>query len=43
MTKEGFAKEDITALPHTPFENTFRLTMTKENAEKIGASRPRAT
>jgi glycine betaine/choline ABC-type transport system substrate-binding protein len=37
MTKEGFAKEDITALPHTPFENTFRLTMTKKNAAKVGA------
>jgi glycine betaine/choline ABC-type transport system substrate-binding protein len=36
LTKEGFAKEDITALPHTPFENTFRLTMTKANAKKIG-------
>jgi glycine betaine/choline ABC-type transport system substrate-binding protein len=35
-TKEGFAKEDITALPKTPFENTFRLTMTKENAQKLG-------
>jgi glycine betaine/choline ABC-type transport system substrate-binding protein len=35
QAKEGFAKEDITALPKTPFENTFRLTMTKENAEKL--------
>jgi glycine betaine/choline ABC-type transport system substrate-binding protein len=36
MTKEGFAKDNITALPHTPFENTFRLTMTKANATKLG-------
>jgi glycine betaine/choline ABC-type transport system substrate-binding protein len=36
LTKEGFAKEDITALPKTPFENTFRLTMKKENAAKLG-------
>jgi glycine betaine/choline ABC-type transport system substrate-binding protein len=36
MTKEGFAKENITALPHTPFQNTFRLTMTKEKANKLG-------
>ena len=37
QAKEGFAKEDITALPKTPFENTFRLTMTKEGAAKIPA------
>jgi glycine betaine/choline ABC-type transport system substrate-binding protein len=36
LTKEGFAKEDITALPKTPFENTFRLTMKKANAKKLG-------
>ncbi len=36
MTKAGFAKENITALPHTPFQNTFRLTMTKANATKLG-------
>jgi glycine betaine/choline ABC-type transport system substrate-binding protein len=36
MTKEGFAKENITALAPTPFENTFRLGMTKEGAAKIG-------
>jgi glycine betaine/choline ABC-type transport system substrate-binding protein len=35
-TKEGFAKNDITALPHTPFQNTFRLTMTKAKAQKLG-------
>ena len=35
-TKAGFAKEDITALPATPFENTYRLGMTKEGAAKIG-------
>ena len=36
QTKEGFAKENITALPQTPFENTFRLGMTKETNEKLG-------
>ncbi len=35
-TKKGFAEEDITALPQTPFENTFRLGMTKETNEKLG-------
>ena len=34
--KAGFAKEDITALAPTPFENTYRLGMTKEGAAKIG-------
>jgi glycine betaine/choline ABC-type transport system substrate-binding protein len=36
QTKAGFAKEDITALPPTPFENTYRLGMTKEGASKAG-------
>ena len=36
QTKEGFAEKDITALPQTPFENTFRLGMTKETNEKLG-------
>jgi glycine betaine/choline ABC-type transport system substrate-binding protein len=35
-TKAGFAKENITALAPTPFENTYRLGMTKEGAAKIG-------
>ena len=35
-TKACFAKEDITALAPTPFENTYRLGMTKEGAAKIG-------
>ena len=35
-TKAGFAKKDITALAPTPFENTYRLGMTKEGAAKIG-------
>jgi len=34
--KAGFAKEKITALPPTPFENTYKLGMTKEGAAKIG-------
>jgi len=36
QTKEGFAKEQITALAPTPFENTYRLGLTKEGATKIG-------
>jgi len=36
QAKEGFAKNGITALPHTPFQNTFRLTMTKAKAQKLG-------
>jgi glycine betaine/choline ABC-type transport system substrate-binding protein len=35
-TKAGFAKEDITALPPTPFENTYRLGITKATAKKLG-------
>ncbi len=35
-TKAGFAKENITALAPTPFENTYRLGMTKAGAAKIG-------
>jgi glycine betaine/choline ABC-type transport system substrate-binding protein len=34
--KAGFAKNDITALAPTPFENTYRLGMTKEGAAKAG-------
>ncbi len=36
QAKEGFAAKDITALPQTPFENTFRLGLTKEKAAEIG-------
>jgi glycine betaine/choline ABC-type transport system substrate-binding protein len=35
-TKAGFAEEDITAFAPTPFENTYRLGMTKEGAAKAG-------
>ncbi len=35
-TKEGFAKEKITAMAPTPFENTYRLGMTKEKAAEVG-------
>jgi glycine betaine/choline ABC-type transport system substrate-binding protein len=35
-TKAGFAKEGITALAPTPFENTYRLGMTKAGAAKVG-------
>ena len=35
-TKKGFAEKQITALAPTPFENTYRLGMTKEGAAKIG-------
>lgn len=34
--KAGFAKQDITALAPTPFENTYRLGMTKATAQKLG-------
>jgi osmoprotectant transport system substrate-binding protein len=34
--KAGFAEKDITALPPTPFENTYRLGMTKEGAAEAG-------
>jgi glycine betaine/choline ABC-type transport system substrate-binding protein len=36
LTKEGFAKEDITALAQTPFENAYRLGVTKATAKKLG-------
>jgi glycine betaine/choline ABC-type transport system substrate-binding protein len=35
-TKAGFAKENITALAPTPFENTYRLGITKATAKKLG-------
>ncbi len=34
--KAGYAKDDVTALAPTPFENTYRLGMTKEKAAEIG-------
>jgi glycine betaine/choline ABC-type transport system substrate-binding protein len=34
--KAGFAKNGITALPPTPFENTYRLGITKQTAKKLG-------
>ena len=34
--KAGFAENDITALAPTPFENTYRLGLTKEKAAEIG-------
>jgi glycine betaine/choline ABC-type transport system substrate-binding protein len=36
QTKAQFAKEGITALPHAPFNNTYRLGITKETAKKLG-------
>ena len=36
QAKTEYAKEDITALQRTPFENTFRITATKETADKAG-------
>ena len=35
-TKAQFAKENITALPHAPFNNTYRLGLTKATAKKPG-------
>jgi glycine betaine/choline ABC-type transport system substrate-binding protein len=37
QAKADYAKEDITALAPTPFENTYRLGMTKENWAKNGS------
>jgi glycine betaine/choline ABC-type transport system substrate-binding protein len=34
--KAGFAEKQITALAPTPFENTYRLGMTKEKAAEVG-------
>lgn len=34
--KAEAAKDDITALPQTPFQNTFVVTSTKETKEKLG-------
>ena len=34
--KAGYAKVNITALAPTPFENTYRLGITKATAEKLG-------
>ena len=34
--KEEAAKDDITTLEQTPFQNTFVITSTKETAEKLG-------
>jgi len=35
LAKEEYAKEDITALPRTEFENTFRIATTKEKQESL--------
>jgi glycine betaine/choline ABC-type transport system substrate-binding protein len=35
--KQELAKQKITALPRTPFENTYRLAMTKKKNEEIGS------
>jgi glycine betaine/choline ABC-type transport system substrate-binding protein len=35
--KKRLAEEQITALPRTPFENTYRLAMTKEKHQEIGS------
>jgi glycine betaine/choline ABC-type transport system substrate-binding protein len=36
QVKEKAAADKITVLPPTPFENTYRLGITKETAEKLG-------
>jgi len=36
LTKEEYAKEGITALEHTPFENTYVVASPPETAEKLG-------
>ena len=35
--KREYAKHDITALPPTPFENTYRLGLTKKKWQEIGS------
>jgi glycine betaine/choline ABC-type transport system substrate-binding protein len=37
--KAGYAKEDITALAPTPFENTYRLGMLKDRAKELGVTK----
>jgi glycine betaine/choline ABC-type transport system substrate-binding protein len=37
--KAGYAKEDITALAPTPFENTYRLGMLKDKAKELGVTK----
>ncbi|MDP8909731.1 MAG: hypothetical protein M3N47_11605 [Chloroflexota bacterium] len=37
--KAAYAKENITALAPTPFENTYRLGMLKEKAEELGVTK----
>ncbi len=39
QTKDAYAREDITALPPTPFENTYRLGALKETADRLGGIR----
>jgi glycine betaine/choline ABC-type transport system substrate-binding protein len=34
--KQAYAKAGVTALPPTPFENTYRLAVTKAEAKKLG-------
>ena len=34
--KAAYAKQNITALPTTPFENTYRLALTKKRAAELG-------
>jgi glycine betaine/choline ABC-type transport system substrate-binding protein len=36
QVKQQAAKDKITPLPTTPFENTYRLAMSKEQAQKLG-------
>jgi glycine betaine/choline ABC-type transport system substrate-binding protein len=34
--KQDLAKDDITAMPQTPFQNTYKVTSTKQTAQKLG-------
>jgi glycine betaine/choline ABC-type transport system substrate-binding protein len=36
QTKTEYAKENLTALPRTPFQNTYRIASTVETAKKYG-------
>jgi len=37
QAKQAYAKQNITALAPTPFENTYRLGMTKDTWKKVGS------
>jgi glycine betaine/choline ABC-type transport system substrate-binding protein len=36
QAREAYAQDDVTALPPTPFENTYRIGMLNETAQRLG-------